>query len=152
MLRLQLIAIGIFLASIGNWGVDASIPYCADACATLATNFEYAGCLETDELYYACRCASPEFLGTIALCIHSHCNPGEWSYVDVDLCQGYGQTAPIESYLVALANATLYAAAPPSNLTQDLTNPVMFSDVDFAVAYRTTADFDGNYTDGSFFG
>jgi CFEM domain len=81
MLRLQLIAIAIFLTSIGNWGVEASIPYCADACVTLATDFDYAGCLHTDDLYYACGWASPEFLGTIAICIYSHCNPDEWSYV-----------------------------------------------------------------------
>jgi CFEM domain len=131
--------------------VDASIPYCADACVTLATDFDYAQCLETDDLYYAC-CASPEFLGTIAICIHSHCNPDEWSYVDVDLCQGYGETAPIGSYLVVLANASLYATGPPTNLTADLTDPIKFSESDFEIAYRTASDFDGNYTDRSFFG
>jgi hypothetical protein len=152
MLRLQWTAIGTFLASIGNWGVDASIPNCADACVTLATDFDYAGCLETDDLYYACRCTSPEFLGTLAICIHSHCNPDEWSYVDVELCQGYGKTAPIESYVVVLANASLYATDPPTNLTADLTNPVKFSEPDFEIAYRTTSDFNRNNNDGSFFG
>jgi hypothetical protein len=83
---------------------------------------------------------------------HAHCNTDEWSDVDVEVCQGYGETAPIESYLVVLVNVSLSATGAPTNLKADLTNPVKFSDSDFEMAYRTTSDFDGNHTDGSFFG
>lgn len=132
--------------------VRAADPVCAAACLTLATNYEYAGCAPEDELYYACRCASPEFLGTIAVCIEDRCDHSEWNWIDVEICQDYGETAPIPSFQTVLANASQHTTPPPDNLTELLTNPIAFSIDSFANAIATTSDFTNNMTDGSFFG
>jgi len=132
--------------------VSAANPVCTDACLTLATNYEYAGCSPTDELYYACRCASPEFLGTIAVCIEGRCDHSEWSWIDVEICQGYGETAPIPSFQAFLANASQHASSPPDNATEPLLYPITFPAESFANAIATTSDFTDNMTDGSFFG
>jgi hypothetical protein len=44
--------------------VTAAEPAYASACMTLATNYVYDNCSSSDELYYDCRCASPQFLGS----------------------------------------------------------------------------------------
>jgi hypothetical protein len=133
-------------------GVRGADPICADACLTLATNYAYGGCSDTDENYYACRCISPEFLGTLALCLQEHCSTDEWEWIDVDICQEYGKTAPIESCESVIAKATKFAGDPPENATEVLTYPLKFSKEVFDASFDTSADFIGNMTDASFFG
>src|SRR5579859_7649049 len=142
-----LTSLGLFILQ-----VQAADPICADACLTLATNYVYDDCSLLDENYYACRCISPEFLGTLALCIQEHCDTSEWEWIDMDICQGYGETGQIASYETVIANATEFAADPPENATLSLTNPLKFPRSVFGQAFETSADFIGNMTDASFFG
>ena len=132
--------------------VNGADPICADACLTLATNYVYSGCNPDDELYYACRCISPEFLGTLALCVQRHCDPKEWDWLDVEICQNYGETKPIPGYEVVVANATRFAGEVPENTTLALMYPVRFSEEVFETSFDTSAEFIGNMTDASFFG
>jgi len=139
------------LASLSQ--VNGADLICADACLTLATNYVYSGCNPDDELSYACRCISPEFLGTLALCVQGHCDPKEWGWLDVEICQNYGETKPIPGYEVVVANATRFAGEAPENATfKALTYPVRFSEEVFETSFDTSADFIGNMTDASFFG
>jgi len=129
-------------------------PICGDACLTLATNFNYYGCSATDDLYYACRCVSPEFLGTMALCIdNNNCNRDIWDWVDKVICQGYGEiVAPIPPFQTVLANATRFQGPPPTNATNPVSYPLIFPEDIFVVSYETSNAFTGNLTYGSFFG
>ena len=131
--------------------VRGADPICADPCLTLATNYVYGGCSDTDENYYACRRISPEFLGTLVLCIQGYCRTEEWEWIDVDICQGYGETGPIESYETVIANATKFGGNPPENETEVLTCPLKFSSEMFDASFDTSADFIGNMMDSSFF-
>jgi hypothetical protein len=132
--------------------VRGADPICADACLTLATNYVYGGCSETDELYYACRCISPEFLGTLALCVQEHCDSQEWEWLDMGICQAYGESGPIQKYETVITNATKYAGDPPENATLALTYPLKFPSDVFGASFDTSADFIGNMTNSSFFG
>jgi len=127
-------------------------PFCASACLTITTDFVYDNCSPLDDLYYACRCTNPTFLGNMAVCIDQYCKGEGWNWLDSDICQGYGETGPIISYETVLANATKYVTESPKNLTLALMNPVYFPEVGFPHAYDTVADFDGNMEDASFFG
>ena len=130
----------------------AGEPICADACLTLATNYVYDNCSPLSELYYDCRCVNPYFLGSIAICIKEHCNGEGWEWIDKDICQEYGETAPIPSLETVVSNATQYVTDPPTNISLPLTSPIRYNDMDFLYSFETVNDFDGNMTDGSFFG
>lgn len=127
-------------------------PICASSCLTLATNYLYSGCSGLDELYYACRCVSPEFLGSMAVCIREQCNGEGWDWLDEDICQEYGETAPMPSFESVLSNATKYVTNPPTNISLELTSPIRYNEQDFINAYKTVDIFDGNMTDASFYG
>jgi hypothetical protein len=125
------------LVAVGN-EAQAHDPICADACLTIATNFVYGGCSGTDDLYYACRCVSPEFLGTLALCVQENCPSSEWEWLDVEICQGYGESSPIPSLESVLANATQFGGPPPDNLTDVLTYPLIVPSTIFQASYDTS--------------
>jgi hypothetical protein len=146
-----IVAIGLSFSLLVNQ-VQAADPICADACLTIATNFVYSGCDPLDDNYYACRCISPEFLGTLAVCIEEHCAHEEWEWIDVDICQGYGESAPIPSYETVIANATKFAGPIPDNTTEPLTYPLDVPQAIFQNSFDTSNDFIGNMRDSSFFG
>src|ERR1700686_5582020 len=52
-------------------------PVCGDACVKLAKAYIYPGCGKGTA---SCLCKSPEFLGSLALCISDHCNQGDWDW------------------------------------------------------------------------
>jgi hypothetical protein len=146
-----ILAVGLSLLLLGNQA-QAHDPICADACLTIATNFVYGGCSDTDDNYYACRCINPEFLGTLALCVQENCPSSQWEWLDVEICQGYGESSPIPSLESVLTNATKFSGPPPDNLTAVLTYPLIVPPTIFKTAYDTSDDFIGNMTDSSFFG
>ena len=108
-MRYQQLALG--LPSLG-----VARPYCGDSCFSSISSLDFEGCrdaIPTDKVsILRCHCASPAFLGSIALCIEEHCasEPSAWTpaYHSCAIRAG----VPISGFEEALFSAKQHGATP----------------------------------------
>ena len=146
----KLVGLSIGLLSILLEGVLAKrMPVCVDTCYRLARTYKFAPCAKkTDE----CHCKSSAWLGTMALCVQDHCDHDLWDWVDQDICQTDGGSAPLAPLMSIVANASQFGQPAPKNVTNTVSNPIIWDPTVYENNYLSSLYFVGNKTDSSFFG
>jgi hypothetical protein len=146
----KVVVLSIRLLSILLEGVMAiPNPVCVDACYRLANDYKFAPCAKkTDE----CRCKSSVWLGTMALCVHDHCDHDLWDWVDQDICQTDGGSEPLAPLMSVVAHASQFSKPAPKNVTKMVSNPIIWDPTIYENEYLSSLYFIGNKTDSSFFG
>lgn len=148
MKTISVVSIG--LLSLSGVVVAKPNPPCVDACYRLAKDYSFAPCAKKKD---PCRCKSPVWLGTMALCVQDHCDHDLWDWVDREICQIDGElTKSLPSLTSITANASQFSQGIPKNETKTVYSPIVWDDTTFDNAYWSSVYFIGNKTDSSFFG